>query len=130
MAAIDNAIKHFKEKYEKKSLEIPEWGDGNKPLIIYIEPLTLKQQQDIRKVFNNKGEGEGLAYIISLKALDAEDNRIFWGEHLKLLNQADPSVIADVGMKIWNLGLGKDLDDIVLGEEEEECKAVEKIKKN
>ena len=130
MAAIDNAIKHFKEKYEKKSLEIPEWGDGNKPLIIYIEPLTLKQQQDIRKVFNNKGEGEGLAYIISLKALDAEDNRIFWGEHLKLLNQADPSVIADVGMKIWNLGLGKDLDDIVLGEEEEECKAVEKLKKN
>jgi hypothetical protein len=130
MAAIDNAIKHFKEKYEKKSFEVPEWGDGNKALTIYIEPFTLKQQQEVRKVFNNKGEGEGLAYLISLKSLDAQDNRIFWGEHLKLLNQADPSVIADVAVKIWNLGLGKELDEIAFGEEEEEFRAVEKIKKN
>ena len=34
MSAIDNAKKHFAEQ-DVKVIEVPEWGDENKPLKIY-----------------------------------------------------------------------------------------------
>lgn len=109
MAAIDNAIRHFQEKQKVSHVDVPEWGD-KEPLRIYVKPITLKQKQEILKLFRNKGEGQALAHLIHLKALDADGNRLFAGEQLTLFTKADPEVVERVAMQIWNLGLGKDPD--------------------
>ena len=41
MSAIDRAKAHFKS-LQIKAIEVPEWGDENGPLIVYVEPFTLK----------------------------------------------------------------------------------------
>ena len=138
MAAIDNAIKHFKSQYERRSFKVPEWGESGKPLEIFVDPLTLKQKQEVEKIMNTKGDGEGLAYIIHLKALDENGKKIFNGEHLRLMNQADPNIVAETAAKIWKLGQGipvYDDDELkCLSEEEKEAlqkaDTLEDIKKN
>lgn len=131
MAAIDQVVAHFKEKCELKSFEVPEWGLDGKPLEIFVEPFTLKQQEQVRKAQATKGEAETLAFIIGHKAMDADRRKMFFGESMKLLNQADPDVVADVALKIWNLarGMPAEAPPEVDGDEFEDM-TVDSIKKN
>ena len=43
MKAIDLAKNHFKSLHVKK-IEVPEWSDGKKPFVIYVQPFTLRDQ--------------------------------------------------------------------------------------
>lgn len=126
MAAIDNAVKHFKDKYELRSFEVPEWGSAGKPLTIYVEPMTLRQQQEMEKAVAKYGKIELLAFIICLKAMDGDRKKIFRGEHVTLVNQADPDVIIDVANKITQLSTGKSIEEEGYDEEFE----VDELKKN
>lgn len=131
MAAIDNAIKHFKQNYERKSFKVPEWGEPGKPLEIYVDPMTLKQRQEVQKVTNEKGDGAGLAHIIHLKALDSNGKAIFFGEQIRLMNQADPDIVAEVAAKIWKLAQGIEVyDDEELQELADKEHNLENLKKN
>jgi hypothetical protein len=130
MAAIDQVVAHFKDKCELKSFEVPEWGSNGGPLVIYVEPFSLKQQQDVRQTNTKKGEAEGVAYLIGLKALDQSRKRIFWGESMKLLNQADPEVVSRVGLIIWNLARGLEANGKDISSQEEQDEKIETLKKN
>ena len=37
--AIDRAVAHFSAQ-EVRTIEVPEWGDEDGPLVIYVEPFT------------------------------------------------------------------------------------------
>lgn len=95
MRAIERAIEHFKSR-ETKVIEVPEWGD----LLIYVEPITLKEKQKLYK--NSKQDELGvLVDALILKAKDGEGNKLFTlDDKLKLLNSADPDVIARITEQI------------------------------
>lgn len=123
MSAIENAKKHFKEQYESKSFCVPEWGDENLPLRIFVEPLTLKQKQEYVKVIESKGQIEGILHLVLTKALDGDGKRIFYGEQLVLKNQVDPKVLEKVGLTILRLSTGLEADDDLVYD-------VDELKKN
>jgi hypothetical protein len=104
MKAIERAIEHFKSR-EVKVIEVPEWGD----LLIYVEPMTLKEKQKLLK--NIKQDELGvIVEALVLKAKDAEGNKLFTIEDkLKLLNSADPDVISRIASEIM---LGESLEEI------------------
>lgn len=130
MAVIDQVVEHFRGKCELKSFEVPEWGVDGVPLTIYVEPFSLKQQQDVRQANTKKGEAEALAFLIGLKALDENRKKIFWGESMKLINQADPEVVATVALKVWNLAKGLPVDTTMEDPDAEEDLKIESLKKN
>ncbi len=135
MAVIDQVVQHFRDKNVLKSFDVPEWGKDGVPLTIYVEPFTLKQQHDVkRRVIEKRGD-DFISYLIQLKALDENRKKIFWGEGMKLLNQADPDVSDLVALKIMNLAKGDPVDkDVPNAEDSEEDEyeemSVESVKKN
>ena len=40
--AIERAVAHFSAQ-EFRAIEVPEWGDDDGPLVIYVEPFTLRE---------------------------------------------------------------------------------------
>ena len=95
MKAIEKAIEHFKNR-ETKVIDVSEWGD----LQIFVEPITLKEKQKLYK--NSKQDELGvLVDALIMKAKDGEGNKLFTLEDkLKLLNSADPDVIARIAEQI------------------------------
>ena len=49
MSVIDNAKKHFAEQ-DVKVIEVPEWGEDDKPLRIFSKPLTLAETSKLYKM--------------------------------------------------------------------------------
>ena len=39
---IERAKAHFKAQ-SVKTIEVPEWGEADKPLVIYVTPITLAE---------------------------------------------------------------------------------------
>ena len=44
MRAIDKAKAHF-NSLETKRIEVPEWGDENEPLVIFVKPSPFQKLQ-------------------------------------------------------------------------------------
>ncbi len=98
-----NIIDRVKAQFESlgiKKIEVAEWGEEGKPLIIYCSPFTLGEKRNLFKGAKN----DDLAVLVDaivLKAKDSEGNKIFkLDDKLVLLNNADPSVIARVSKDI------------------------------
>ena len=49
MKAIDNAVAHYKS-IDTKIIEVPEWGDGEQPMKIFCEPITLFDMKKFMKL--------------------------------------------------------------------------------
>lgn len=100
MRVIERATAHFKSKSVKK-IEVPEWGDENEPLIIYIEPFTLKDQGRLQNATKGSSESEALAELLVLKCLDSEGNKMFTIEDKPALrSKVDANIIARVASQI------------------------------
>ena len=101
MSVIDRVKDHFESK-GINTIEVAEWGEEGKPLVIYSKPFTLAEK---RNLFKN-AKNDDLAVLVDaivLKALDAEGNKIFKLDDKKtLLNNADPDVIATVATQMLN----------------------------
>jgi len=94
-----NVIDRVKAQFESlgiKKIEVAEWGEEGKPLIIYCSPFTLGEKRNLFKGAKNDDLGV-LVDAIVLKAKDSEGNKIFkLDDKLTLLNNADANVIARV----------------------------------
>jgi hypothetical protein len=94
-----NVIDRVKAQFEAlgiKKIEVAEWGEEGKPLIIYCSPFTLGEKRNLFKGAKNDDLGV-LVDAIVLKAKDSEGNKIFkLDDKLTLLNNADANVIARV----------------------------------
>ena len=101
MSVIDRVKEHFESKGIKK-IEVAEWGEEGKPLVIYCKPFTLAEKRNLFKGARN----DDLAVLVDdivLKARDGEGNKIFKIDDKKvLLNNADPDVIARVATEMLN----------------------------
>jgi hypothetical protein len=99
MSAIDNAVAHYKS-ISTKIIEVPEWGDGEQPLKIYCEPITLFDMKKFMRLAKDD-EVEMLVYVLIYKALDEKGEKLYTIEHKnKLMNQVDSSVLVRVATEI------------------------------
>lgn len=97
--AIDNVVAHF-DSQDTFSFEVPQWGDENGPLVIYVKPLTLRESKKLYSMSGN-ADLEVMVYSIITKALNEQGENLFTiADKEKLMNQADVTVIADVSAKI------------------------------
>jgi hypothetical protein len=98
-----NVIDRVKAQFESlgvKKIEVAEWGEEGKPLVIYSSPITLAEKRNLFKGAKNDDIGV-LVDVIVLKAKDAEGNKIFkLDDKQVLLNNADTNVIARVSTEI------------------------------
>jgi len=101
MNVIDRVKAHFEQQGVKK-IEVAEWGEEGKPLVIYCSPFTLGEKRNLFKGAKN----DDLAVLVDaivLKAKDSEGNKIFkLDDKLTLLNNADANVIARVSTEMLN----------------------------
>lgn len=80
-----------------QSIEVPEWGEDDKPMVIYWNPITLQEKQRLATVGMDEGMVVRLVDALILKALDAEGKKLFTIEDkATLLRKADPEVVARV----------------------------------
>ena len=99
MSAIDNAKKHFAEQ-DVKVIEVPEWGDENKPLKIYSKPLTLAETSKLYKM-SKDDDLTMMAYVLIYKALDENGDKLFdLSDKRALLNDVDQQILVDVATQI------------------------------
>jgi hypothetical protein len=101
MSVIDRVKDHFENQGVKK-IEVAEWGEEGKPLIIYSKPFTLAEKRNLFKGARN----DDLAVLVDaivLKAIDDQGNKIFKLDDKKtLLNNADPDIVATVATQMLN----------------------------
>ena len=99
MSALDNAKKHFAEQ-DVKVIEVPEWGDENKPLKIYSKPLTLAETSKLYKM-SKEDDLTMMAYVLIYKALDENGDKLFdLSDKRALLNDVDQKILVDVATQI------------------------------
>lgn len=100
MKAIDLAKNHFKSLHVKK-IEVPEWSDGKKPFVIYVQPFTLRDQGKLQMATKNSNESEVLAELIVMKSLDEKGENLFTiDDKVALRTQVDANVIARIAAEI------------------------------
>jgi hypothetical protein len=74
-----NVIDRVKSQFESlgiKKIEVAEWGEEGKPLIIYCSPFTLAEKRNLFRGAKNDDLGV-LVDAIVLKAKDGEGNKVF-----------------------------------------------------
>jgi hypothetical protein len=99
MSAIDNAKKHFAEQ-DVKVIEVPEWGEDDKPLKIYSKPLTLAETSKLYKM-SKEDDLTMMAYVLIYKALDENGDKLFdLADKNALLNNVDREILVGVATKI------------------------------
>lgn len=95
MSVMENMMSHFSDK-EISSIEVPEWGTDEKPLVIHYKPFTLAEQKKLYSMAKDDNI-EMLAYTLILKALDEEGNKMFtMSDKRNLMNKVDPYILAKV----------------------------------
>jgi hypothetical protein len=99
MSVIDNAKKHFAEQ-DVKVIEVPEWGEDDKPLRIFSKPLTLAETSKLYKM-SKEDDLTMMAYVLIYKALDENGDKLFdLGDKNALLNSVDREILVGVATKI------------------------------
>jgi len=89
---------------QRRTIDVPEWGEDGQPLRIYAYPITagdLKNIQRKHKNFLNEQTIDGMVDLIILKAGDADDNRLFTLEDKVYLMAEEIGVIAAIFAKMF-----------------------------
>lgn len=104
MSVIERAKAHFKS-LTTKAIEVPEWGDKSGPLIIYVEPFTLKDKAKLQAVSRMSGSDvDALVELIILKALDKKGDNLFTIEDKHALrNLVDANVLERISGEIMRV---------------------------
>lgn len=107
MKAIDRATAHFKS-LQVKTISVPEWGDETGPLLIYVEPFTLKDKAKLQAVTKVSGsEIDALVELIVLKCMDKSGEKLFTIEDKpKLRNGVDSQVLERISTEIMRVDFG------------------------
>jgi len=101
MSVIDRVKDHFENQGVKK-IEVAEWGEEGKPLMIYSTPMSMAEKRNLFKSAKDGDLGVMVDAIV-LKAKDEKGEKIFKLDDKKtLLNNADPDVIATVATQMLN----------------------------
>lgn len=104
MKAIELAKAHFKT-LKTKTIEVAEWGDENGPLIIYVEPFTLKDKAKLQAVTKLTGsEIDALVELVIMKSLDKNGEKLFTVEDKHALrNAVDSRILEKISSEIMRV---------------------------
>lgn len=89
---------------ERKMIDVVEWGEDGRPLIIYSSPITagdIDKLQRKHKDFLNNMTINGMVDLIIAKAEDVEGKRMFTLEDKMHLMGDSVSLIADIAAKMF-----------------------------
>ena len=97
MSVLEKACAQFREKIsgELQSIEVPEWGEPDKPLKIYYKPaINFKAQGKILALFKQDKDEEAVCQSLIIKALDQDGKHIFKQTDMpNLLHEVDPDIV-------------------------------------
>jgi len=99
---------------EKRTIEIPEWGEDNVPLILYTTAITagdINKLQRKHKNFLNDMTVDGMIDLIIMKAETKDGNKAFTLEDKPFLMREEVNIIAALSAKMFG--------DVVSVEEQE-----------
>ena len=100
---IDRAAAHFSAQ-EVRTIEVSEWGDDDGPLIIYVEPFTLREQSRLHKQSSGGNDASVLADVLIMKCLDEAGNKMFALDDKRALQtKVDAGVLARVATEIMSV---------------------------
>lgn len=104
MKAIELAKAHFKT-LKTKTIEVAEWGDENGPLVIYVEPFTLKDKAKLQAVTKVTGsEIDALVELVVMKSLDKNGEKLFTIEDKHALrNAVDSRILEKISSEIMRV---------------------------
>lgn len=107
MKAIQRATAHFKS-LQVKTINVPEWGDEDGPLVIYVEPFTLKDKAKLQSVTKASGsEIDALVELIVLKCLDKNGDKLFTiDDKPQLRNGVDSNILERISTEIMRVDFG------------------------
>lgn len=92
---LENAVSHGARR-QTRVIEVPEWGDENGPLLIYVQPWTMSEKGKAFALMQKNGLA-GMVDVLQFKATDSEGKLIFQlGDRARLKNDADPDVITRI----------------------------------
>jgi hypothetical protein len=99
MTAIDRAKAHYASLPHKR-IEVPEWGEDGKPLIIHATPMTVAHADRIGAK-GNSNKAEMFVDVLILKAQDDAGEMLFTEKDRHALTRhVDREVISRVAIAI------------------------------
>ena len=93
-----------KQKRQRRTIDVPEWGEDGTPLLIYVSEVTagdLDKLQRKHKDFLNNMTIAGMVDLLILKAEDADGNRMFSLEDKFTLMGEPVNLIGDIAGKMF-----------------------------
>lgn len=78
MADLLERISEHRRSLDRRFIDVPEWGEDDKPLRIYARPETLEDFGALAAA-NDKGFDNVVFETLKRLAVDADGNRIFAG---------------------------------------------------
>ena len=114
---IRRATAHFTQEVcgELLRLEVPEWGEGDNPQIIYYRPKMNFLQQRIVKEYFDKGDFAGATVqTLIFRAVDEERQPLFSeGDKQELLREVDPDLLVDICTRMMKSEDEASIDELV-----------------
>ena len=84
-------------------IEVPEWGDENGPLKIYVRPLSM-EQVSLLELSSAKDKFKALVDLIVMKAEREDGARVFQAkEKAALMSVADSELVIRVAEEIGKI---------------------------
>jgi len=97
MSVLEKATAQFRDKIsgELQFVEVPEWGEPDKPLKIYYKPaINFLAQGKILALFKQDKDSEAIVMSLIIKALDADGKNIFNESDMQsMLREVHPDVV-------------------------------------
>lgn len=105
---VERAIAHYKDLGSQR-LEVPEWGEAGKPLVVTWTPLTIRERRAIFRPGKPQDDEQLAVDTLIQKARDEAGKPLFTlDDRDQLLHSADARVIARIAMAILR---GPNADD-------------------
>jgi hypothetical protein len=109
-SVIEQMKRHF-AAFGTQSIEVPEWGEDGKPLVIYYTPMTLAEKQRLDYALEREGRVGRLADALIMKALDAQGKPLYTVADKKALREeVDPDVLARVVVRMMTTPSIEDME--------------------
>lgn len=112
MSLLDK-IKAHAEPEKTRWFDVPEWGEGGKPLRIHYTMVTLIEIADAQAVTAEAGGGNSRYWveIVCMKARDAKGEALFRrADATEMMRVAAPEVVQRIASQMLDRKTGAELE--------------------
>lgn len=103
-----NAVAHFQGRLqqEMRTVEVPEWGDGENPAVIHYRPMTANQRDFIFMALQGGRLQRGAAAALACRSR-YDNGKLIWGQSdlqvESIMREYDPDVVQRVATEMGSL---------------------------